>query len=87
MSKRELTRNILTVLYEIKEAEEQYSYTDRLICGPQGAFSAWPTGMPRGTNDPITALLQRVDVNEAIDKLEELYKKLSTLEDEQNNAA
>ena len=47
--------------------------------GPAGIFSGWPSGMPRCRTDPETALLQREDVNEALDRLEELMALMETL--------
>lgn len=67
------------ILAEIKAIQEEYEYLEVLEEGPCGVFSAWPTGMPRGTNDMIAALLQREDVNEKIDILEDYYKKLEKL--------
>ena len=50
--------------------------------GPAGIFSAWPDGMPRNMYDPETALLQREDVNDAIDRMEELCCQLCELAEE-----
>lgn len=47
--------------------------------GPQNRLTAWPTGMPYGTNAPVMALFQRIDVNEALDRLGELHEKLDRM--------
>lgn len=63
----------------IRQIENEHGYLQRLEAGPAEIFSAWPTGMPRGTNDPIMALLQRVDVNEAIDRIEAYCRELDEI--------
>lgn len=67
----------LKLIAEIRAIEEKSS--DELDGGPLGIVSGWPTGMPYGTNDRLAALLQRMDVNEAIDRLEELGAELELL--------
>lgn len=45
---------------------EMAKLDDILIGGPNKIRSAQITGMPRGTNDPVAALMQQVDIVEEI---------------------
>ena len=76
MSQKELCRSIIA---KIREIERENPGLERLEEGPVGIFSGWPTGMPRGSNNPIMALLQRMDVDEAIEKIEEYCAELDRL--------
>lgn len=69
MTKQDLIR-------KIAELESPYGLLAGICRGPQSTLSAWPTGMPYVGGDPETALLQREDVNEAIDLLEQLCCEL-----------
>ena len=79
MKKAEKILQCRQLVEEIKKMEEKIKGLDKLEEGPAGIFSAWPTGMPRGTNNPIMALLQRMDVNKAIDRIEEYCQKLDEI--------
>ena len=61
-----------------EEIESLYSLLSDIARGPQGLFSAWPSGMPRMTGDYEIALLQRDDINDAIDRLEELLNDINS---------
>ena len=77
MNDFERVEKCLRLIAEIREIEDDGF--EELDGGPQGIASAWPTGMPFGTNDRLAALLQRTDVNEAIDRLEALGVELELL--------
>ena len=76
MKRDKLIRLAKQLVHEIRKLEELLGMvTD----GPSGLFSAWPSGMPSGTNVRDAAMLQRTDVNEAMDRLDALYEKLDIL--------
>ena len=75
----ELYTRAKEILAEIRRIEERSDVFSWFGNGPAGLFSAWPNGLPRGTNEPEAALMQREDVNEAIDRLEELYTELDKI--------
>ena len=78
MSKRELMMRRDLLIWEIQKMS-QGDLLKNIAKGPDGIISRWPTGMPRGTNHPEAALLQRKDVDDAIDRLEEMCRELSVI--------
>ncbi len=79
MKKAEKVQRCRQLVEEIKRMEKEIPGLRRLEEGPAGIFSAWPTGMPRGTNNPIMALLQRMDINEVIDRIEKYCLELEEI--------
>ena len=82
MTRQKMIERCWWLVNRIKEAEGSSGLLARFGCGPSGLFSMWPNGMPKGTNDPEFALLQREDVNYAIDQLDQLYEELDQLMDQ-----
>ena len=82
MTKRELLENYRMLVIEIDTLERQSKFLNQFIGGPRPVHAVQLTGMPRGTNDPEAALLQRVDTDEVLDKIEERCKELRPLLDE-----
>ena len=70
MTKRELLENYRDIVIEIETLERQSRFLNQFIGGPRPLRAVQLTGMPRGTNDPEAALLQREDACETIDKIE-----------------
>lgn len=70
MNKRELLENYRLLVIEIETLERQSSFLNQFIGGPKPIHSLQLTGMPRGTNDPEAALLQRQDTYDVLDKIE-----------------
>ena len=70
MTKRELLENYRDIVIEIETLERQSRFLNQFIGGPRPIHSVQLTGMPRGTNDPEAALLQREDTSETIDRIE-----------------
>ena len=70
------------LVIEIDTLERQSKFLNQFIGGPRPVHAVQLTGMPRGTNDPEAALLQRVDTDEVLDKIEERCKELRPLLDE-----
>ena len=82
MTKRELLENYRMLVIEIDTLERQSKFLNQFIGGPRPVRSAQLTGMPRGTNNPEAALLQRDDMDDVLDKIEERCKELRPLLDE-----
>ena len=70
MTKRELLESYRDIVIEIETLERQSKFLNQFIGGPRPVRGIQLTGMPRGTNDPEAALLQREDTNEVMEKIE-----------------
>ena len=82
MTKRELLENYRMLVIEIDTLERQSKFLNQFIGGPQPVHAVQLTGMPRGTNDPEAALLQRADTDDVLDRLEERCRELKPLLEE-----
>ena len=82
MTKRELLENYRLLVIEIDTLERQSKFLNQFIGGPKPIHAVQVTGMPRGTNDPEAAALQRVDTDEVLDKIEAKCEELRQLLDE-----
>ena len=82
MTKRELLENYRMLVIEIDTLERQSKFLNQFIGGPRPVHAVQLTGMPRGTNDPEAALLQRVDTDDVLDKIEERCQELRPLLEE-----
>lgn len=82
MTDKELLINYRLLVIEIETLERQSKFLNQYIGGPRPVRSPKLTGMPRGTNDPEAALLQRADTDDALDKLEEKCMLLRTYLDQ-----
>lgn len=82
MTKRELLENYRMLVIEIDTLERQSKFLNQFIGGPRPVHAVQLTGMPRGTNDPEAAILQRNDTDEVLDKIEERCRELRPLLDE-----
>lgn len=82
MTKRELLENYRDIVIEIDTLERQSKFLNQFIGGPRPVHAVQLTGMPRGTNNPEAALLQRQDTDEVLDKIEERCRGLRLLLDE-----
>ena len=69
MTKRELLEGYRLLVIEIETLERQSKFLNQFIGGPRPVHAIQLTGMPRGTNDPEAAILQRADTDEVLDKL------------------
>ena len=79
MTKRELLEGYRLLVIEIETLERQSKFLNQFIGGPRPVHSIQLTGMPRGTNDPEAAMLQRADTDEVLDKLEKKCAELREL--------
>ena len=82
MTKRELLENYRMLVIEIDTLERQSKFLNQFIGGPRPLHGVQLTGMPRGTNDPEAAQLQREDTDDVLDKIEERCRELRPLLDE-----
>ena len=82
MTKRELLESYRDIVIEIETLERQSKFLNQFIGGPQPIRSIQLTGMPRGTNDPEAAVLQREDTDEVLEKIESKCTELREMVDE-----
>ena len=82
MTKRELLENYRLLVIEIETLERHSKFLNQFIGGPRPVHAIQLTGMPRGTNDPEAALLQRADTDEVLDKIEKKCAELRELVEE-----
>ena len=81
MTKRELLENYRDIVIEIETLERQSKFLNQFIGGPRPVRSPHLTGMPRGTNDPEAAILQREDTDEVLEKIETKCAELREMVD------
>ena len=82
MKKRELLENYRDIVIEIETLERQSKFLNQFIGGPRPVHAVQLTGMPRGTNDPEAAILQRNDTDEVLDKIETKCAELRGMVDQ-----
>ena len=82
MTKRELLENYRDIVIEIETLERQSNFLNQFIGGPRPVHAVQLTGMPRGTNEPEAALLQRNDTDEVLDKIEAKCAELRGMVDQ-----
>ena len=82
MTKRELLENYRDIVIEIETLERQSKFLNQFIGGPRPVHAVQLTGMPRGTNEPEAALMQRVDTDEVLDKIEAKCAELREMVDQ-----
>ena len=81
MTKRELLESYRDIVIEIETLERQSKFLEQFIGGPRPVRAIQLTGMPRGTNDPEAAILQREDTNEVLEKIEAKCEELREMVD------
>jgi len=79
MTKRELLENYRLLVIEINTLERQSKFLNQFIGGPRPLRAVQLTGMPRGTNDPEAAILQRQDADDALFALERKSEELRNM--------
>ena len=82
MTKRELLENYRDIVIEIETLERQSKFLNQFIGGPRPIHAVQLTGMPRGTNDPEAAVLQRMDTDDVLDKIEAKCQELREMVDQ-----
>jgi hypothetical protein len=61
---------------EIETLERQSKFLNKYIGGPRPVRSPQLTGMPRGTNNPEAAMMQTIEEDDPIYKIEQLIADL-----------
>lgn len=79
MTKKEILENYRLIVIEIETLEKQSDFLNQFIGGPRPLRSVQLTGMPRGTNDPTAAMIQRADYDDALLSIENKTKELQNL--------
>ena len=82
MNKRELLENYRYIVIQIETLERQSKFLNQFLGGPKPVHAVQLTGMPRGTNDPEAAVLQRADTDEILEKIETKCRELRSLVDQ-----
>lgn len=85
MTRRELLENYRDIVIEIETLERQSRFLNQFIGGPKPLHGVTLTGMPRGTNEPEAALLQRTDTDEVLDKIEAKCRELRMMVEDFEN--
>ena len=73
---QEILTDYRLIVMEIETLERQSKFLNKYIGGPRPVRSPQLTGMPRGTNDPEAAMLQRVDDDDPLMHIEKLADDL-----------
>ena len=74
--KQEILAEYRLIVMEIETLERQSKFLNKYIGGPRPVRSPQLTGMPRGTNDPEAAMIQQVDDDDPLQRIEELSMEL-----------
>lgn len=74
--KQEILTDYRLIVMEIETLERQSKFLNRYIGGPRPVRSPQLTGMPRGTNDPEAAMLQQVEADDPLFRIEDLSREL-----------
>lgn len=82
MTKRELLESYRYIVIEIETLERQSRFLNQFVGGPRPVHGVQITGMPRGTNDPEAALLQRNDTEEVLEKIDAKCAELREMMDD-----
>ena len=75
---QEILADYRLIVMEIETLERQSKFLNKYIGGPRPVRSPQLTGMPRGTNDPEAAMLQKVD-DDPFYHIEELSHELAEM--------
>lgn len=73
---QEILMDYRLIVMEIETLERQSEFLNKYIGGPKPVRSPQLTGMPRGTNDPEAAMLQTIEEDDPLFRIEELREEL-----------
>ena len=73
---QEILTDYRLIVMEIETLERQSKFLNKYIGGPRPVRSPQLTGMPRGTNDPEAAMLQQIEEDDPLFRIEELSEEL-----------
>ena len=77
--KQEILTDYRLIVMEIETLERQSKFLNKYIGGPKPVRSPQLTGMPRGTNEPEAAMMQTVEDDDPIYRIEELSRELQEM--------
>ena len=73
---QEILMDYRLIVMEIETLERQSKFLNKYIGGPRPVRSPQLTGMPRGTNNPEAAMLQQIEEDDPLFRIEELSEEL-----------
>ena len=76
---QEILTDYRLIVMEIETLERQSKFLNKYIGGPRPVRSPQLTGMPRGTNEPEAALMQQVEDDDPMFRIEELIRDLKDM--------
>ena len=76
---QEILTDYRLIVMEIETLERQSKFLNKYIGGPRPVRSPQLTGMPRGTNDPEAAMLQTVEEDDPLFRIERLSEELKDM--------
>ena len=74
--KQEILAEYRLIVMEIETLERQSKFLNKYIGGPKPVRSPQLTGMPRGTNNPEAAMMQQVEDDDPLYRIDELSAEL-----------
>lgn len=74
--KQEILTDYRLIVMEIETLERQSKFLSKYIGGPRPIHSVQITGMPRGTNNPEAAEMQKIEEDDPLFRIEELSEEL-----------
>ena len=83
--KQEILTDYRLIVMELETLERQSKFLNKYIGGPKPLRGVQLTGMPRGTNDPVAAILQQNEEDDPVFHIEELSKELGRMVNEFEN--
>lgn len=76
---QEILTDYRLIVMEIETLERQSKFLNKYIGGPKPVRSPQLTGMPRGTNEPEAALMQTIEEDDPLYKIEALSNELKEM--------
>lgn len=73
---QEILTDYRLIVMEIETLERQSKFLNKYIGGPRPVRSPQLTGMPRGTNNPEAAMMQTIEEDDPLFRIEELSEEL-----------
>ena len=83
--KQEILTDYRLIVMELETLVRQSKFLNKYIGGPKPLRGVQLTGMPRGTNDPVAAILQQNEEDDPVFHIEELSKELGRMVNEFEN--
>ena len=77
--KTEMIRNLQLLVGKICLLEHELGNPQERTFGPNSSLTYWPTGAPKGTNEPEAAVIQQEDADEMIRKIEDQWEVIISM--------